>query len=161
MIRFVLDLGQVPSVLQSLQDPAIAAQAAKRMAESYTDDTLSRIEAGHAFEPHQAGGLEQSINWRPTSEGAEVYVNADYAAYVEFGTGIPAGHQSWVIEPRPGRKGLKIPVAGPGGYIVRRRVTHPGSRPFPYFFADSDNRNAHMITAARSVLAAHAGGGHG
>lgn len=141
------------SVLAALMDARNAQLAANAAAESYVEDTLDWIRAGNAFTPRSGGaGLEGHISWRPQSGGALVYANKSYAAYVEQGTGIHAGHQPWVIGPKPGRKALKIPTRGPGGYVIRRNVVHPGSRPFPFFFADQDNRREHMAVAVRSVL---------
>ncbi|PPD36064.1 MAG: transcriptional regulator [Methylomonas sp.] len=123
---------------------------ANAAAESYVDDTLDWIQSGQAFEGH-TGQLEQSINWRPESGGvAEVFANAAYAGYVEFGT------RPHVIEPKPGRKGLKIPVSTGGGFIIRRRVNHPGSKAHPFFFADQDNREQHAQERGLLVLALRA-----
>lgn len=149
MITIELDLGKTPSVLAGLVDRGVLRAMAKAAAESYVDDIHDWIAAGKGFTPRTpGGGLEQAINWRSSGDSAEVFANKDYAPYVEFGTG------PHVIEPKPGRKGLKIPVSGGGGFIVRRKVNHPGSRPHPFFFADRDNRMAHMQERALSVLAA-------
>ena len=162
MISIQLDFGQVPSVLAALADQRNAQASANSAAESFVDDIHDWIAAGKGFTPRSpGGGLEQAINWHPAGNGAaEVYANKDYASYVEQGTGIHVGHRPWVIGPKDGRKGLKIPVAGGGGYIVRRSVIHPGSKPHPFFFADLDQRKTHMQERALSVLAArmsHAG----
>ena len=147
MISIQLDLGDVPSVLAALSDQRNAQLVANAAAESFVDDTLDYIKAGKAFKPH-TGQLEQSINWRPAGDGsAEVYAQAAYAGFVEHGT------EPHVITPRAGRKGLKIPVSGGGGYIIRRSVNHPGSRPHPFFFTDLDGRKQHMQERALSVLA--------
>lgn len=176
MLSITLDTGDVPSVLNALRDPQNARLVTKAMAESYVTDIHDWIKAGHGFTPRSpGGGLEQAINWQPNNDGsAEVYANKDYAGYVEHGTGVHVGHQPWVITPKPGRKGLKIPTGGNaspvgpqmagGGYIIRRSVTHQGSKPHPFFFADQENRQQRMLTHAASVLAAHlaeAGGNHG
>jgi len=145
VIQFDLDLGDTPSVLAALQNPAIAGQVAKAAAERYTDETLDYIAQRRSF-TGRTGQLEQSIGWRPLgNEAAEVYVNAEYAPYVEYGT------RPHVIRPKPGRKALKIPV--PGGYVLRRKVNHPGSRPYPFFFADRSHREQAMAAAGLSVLA--------
>jgi hypothetical protein len=154
MIRVDIDTN-LPSVLQALADPALLDRAAYAAAESYNDDIHDWIDSGRAFHAH-TGALEQSINWRPAGQAtADVYAQAGYAGFVEKGTG------PHVIEPKPGRKGLKIPVGGGGGYIIRRKVNHPGSRPYPFFFADLENRKQHMQQRVLSVLAAHAGGANG
>lgn len=151
-VSISLDLGRVPSVLAALANPVLAVRAAKAAAERYNDDIHDWIDAGQAFTPRE-GALQQSINWQPLAGGAAVFANAAYARFVEDGTGIPAGHQQWVIAPRAGRNALRIPVPGGGGFIFRRSVIHRGSQPKPFFFADSDNRQEHMVEAARVVLA--------
>lgn len=148
MISIKLDLGNAPSVLAALADIRNDQLMANAAAGSYVDDTLDWIAAGRAFTPH-TGQLEQSINWRPAGFGeAEVYANAEYAGWVEDGT------EPHVITPKAGRNGLKIPVSGSGGYIVRRSVNHPGSKPYPFFFADLADRQQHMQERALSLLAA-------
>lgn len=148
MLHIHLDVGNAPSVLASLVDQRNAHAVVNAAAESFVDDTLDWIKAGKGFTP-RTGQLEQSINWRPAGNGiAEVFAQAEYAPYVEYGT------SPHVIEPKPGRGGLKIPVSGGGGYIIRRKVNHPGSKPHPFFFADLDNRKQHMQERALSVLAA-------
>jgi hypothetical protein len=146
MISITLDLGNVPSVLAALADGGIAQRVANAAAESYVDDTLDCVAEGKAFKS-RTGQLEQSIGWRPAGMGlSEVYANAAYAPFVEHGT---APH---VILPRH-RKALKIPVPS-GGYILRRQVNHPGSRPYPFFFAGREERVEHMRERGLSVLAA-------
>lgn len=167
MINISLDLGNVPSVLAALGDQRNVQAIVNAAAESYVDDVHDWINAGKSFTP-QYGHLQQATNWRPTGNGgAEVYIHdqtfenynqkldyrfkanpAGYAWYVEHGT------QSHVIAPRPGRKGLKIPVSGGDGYIVRRAVNHPGSEPHPFFFADLTDRQQRMQERVLSVLAA-------
>lgn len=147
-----LELGNLPSVLAALSDPRLLQLAVNAAAESYTDDTLDWIAAGRSF-TSRTGQLEQSIGWRGRGNGsAEIFANAEHAAYVEQGTG------PHVIEPGPGRKALKIPVGG--GYILRRSINHPGNRPFPFFFADRDSRIENMTARALSVIAAHGGIGN-
>jgi len=145
MLTINLDLGNVPSVLARLADAGVAQRVANAAAESYVDDTLEWIGAGRGFTT-RTGQLEQSINWSPLSEGAvQVYANAEYAGYVETGT------RPHVIAPKAGRKALKF--AGGGGFIFRRAVNHPGSKPYPFFYVDRENRQDNMLAAANSVLA--------
>ncbi|WP_020160522.1 hypothetical protein [Methylobacter marinus] len=154
MINITLDLGEAPSVLAALSHPALAQQLVNVAAESYVDDMHDWIDAGRAFTPRE-GQLQQSINWHPLGNGAAViYANAANAAYAGF---VEDGTAPHVIEPKPGRKGLKIPAAGGGGYVIRRRVNHPGSRPHPFFFADQADRSRRMQERALSVLAARIG----
>ena len=144
MLEVSIDLGNVPSVLQALANERVAQDAANAMAESYLDDTLDWIKAGRAFKT-RTGQLEQSIGVRYLTGGmAEVYANAAYAGYVEHGT------RPHVITAKQG-KALKF--AGGGGFVFRRSVNHPGSRPFPYFYADADTRMEHMKAAGLVVLA--------
>jgi hypothetical protein len=152
-MEITLDLGHVPSVLAALSNPATMRRAVNVAAESYVDDVLDWIASGRSFTPHNGqAGLEGAIGWHPNSNNsAVVYANKDYADYVEHGT------RPHVIRPKPGRKGLKIPVSGGGGYIVRRMVKHPGTRPMPFFIADMDARQNKMVTQVISVLAAVSG----
>ena len=142
-----VELQNTAAVLRTLArttSPRTLRTAIMSMAESYTDDTLDFIQQGRGFQ-NRTGQLAQSIGWRPTGQdSAQVYANASYAAFVEFGT------RPHVIMPKPGRKALKIPVAG--GYILRRKVNHPGSRRFPYFFADRPKREERMIQRALDVI---------
>lgn len=135
-------------LLDGLSDPTLAQRVANAAAEAYTGDILDWIAEGRAFvSRHGAAGLEGAISWRPEGDGtAIVYANKDYAIWVEDGT-LPHA-----IAPSPGRKALKIPTGGPGGYVLRRAVMHPGSLPFPFFFTDREKRDADMAFAARSVL---------
>ena len=147
MLSIKLDLGKAPSVLAALADQRLAQAVVNAAAESYVDDTLDYIKAGKAF-ASRTGQLEQSINWLPSGNGsAEVYANATYAPYVEYGT------PPHTILPKAGRKGLKIRVLG-SGYIIRRKVNHPGSKPYPFFFTDLYNRQQHMQQRGLSVIAA-------
>lgn len=148
MLNIQIDAGDVPSVLAALADQRNANAVVNAAAETFVDDVLDWVKAGKGF-TSRTGKLEQSIVWWPLGgNAAEVYANADYAPHVEYGT------SPHVIEPRAGRKGMKIPVSGGGGYIIRRKVNHPGSKPHPFFFADLDNRKQHMQERALSVLAA-------
>ena len=158
MITISLNLGNVPSVLAAMGDPRIMQRVVNAAAEAYVDAIHDWIGSGHSFTPgpredvngrprSSDGGLQQAINWRPAGNGtAEVYANKDYAWWIEAGT------RPHIIRPKNG-KGLKIPVAGTDGYIVRRVVHHPGTRPLPFFFNDRRNRIAHMEARALSVLA--------
>lgn len=146
-LSLTLDLGSTPSVLAALGDARTLQRVVYAAAESYTDDVLDWIRDGKSFTPRHGGaGLEGAINWRPAGNGAaEVTADKDYASYVEEGT--PAH----VIRPKD-RKALKINVSG-GGYVLRREVHHPGSKPFPFMFADQAARESYMLAAARLVLA--------
>lgn len=153
MISISIDLGNTPSVLAALADPRLQDKLVKVGAETYVDETLDWIGAGRAFKTH-TGILEESIGWRFAGNGvAEVFANAEYAGYVEQGT------DPHVIEPKAGRKALKIPSGN--GFFFVGQVNHPGSKPYPFFFADSNLRAQKMQTAMLSVLAAHTEAAHG
>jgi hypothetical protein len=133
----------------------IAQRVVNAAAESYKDDIDSWIASGRGFRPSQGGGLEQAISWHGNSNGsATVFVNKDYASFVEFGTGIFNGHSPWVIRNKPqnGRKSLAWSAAG-GGMAFAKSVRHKGSRPHPFFFADQTKRAEHMQAKGLLVLA--------
>lgn len=151
MITISVDLGNAPSVLAALGNPSNAQLLANTMAEAYVDDMLDWIASGRSF-TGRSGQLAQSIGWHPAGGGsAKVYASSDYAGFVEHGTGIPAGHDSWKYGPRD-RKALRFPVGGGGGFAFARSVVHEGSQPHPFFFADLDNRQQHMQAVGLSVL---------
>lgn len=152
-MQITLDLGNIPSVLAVFSDPRLAQGIVNAAAERYTDDTHDWIDAGHGFTP-RSGQLQQSIGWHPNGNGvATVFVNADYAMPVEFGS------RPHVIRPKD-RKALRFPVGG-GGFGFAKVINHPGSKPHPFFFADRDNRVNNMHSAAMSVLAHAMGGANG
>jgi hypothetical protein len=149
---------KVVIALNNVTSPRVMRQVINAMAESYTDDVLDYVQAGRAFRTRAMRGganslasLEQSINWHPNSDNsATVYANAAHAPFVEFGT------KPHTINARF-RKALKIPVQG-NGFIFRRFVRHPGSKPYPFFYADMDNRRARMQLRAIEVLRAEING---
>jgi len=146
VLNISLDLGNIPSVLAALGDPRMAQKIANVAAECYNDDVHDWIDAGKGF-TNRTGQLESNTNWHGNGDGsATVYANTDYAGFVEDGSG------PHVIKPKDGRKGLRFGVSG-GGYIIRRGVNHPGSKPHPFFFADISRREAHIQDKVLSVLA--------
>jgi hypothetical protein len=134
--------------------PRLAERLPKIAAEQYTTLILDWIEGGHSF-VSRTGQLEQSIGWRPDSGGAVIFANAQHAGYVEGGT------RPHVILPVEGRKALKIPVSGGQGYIIRRKVHHPGSKSMPFFFADLDNRITKVTESLLEEIANQVGGNNG
>lgn len=120
--------------------------AAKRAAESWTDDIFDWIRAGRAFTP-RTGALEQGIGWRATPDGALVYSQARHTEYVEFDT------RPHVIRPRPGRKALRFFMGSPARAVFAGGVRHPGTKARPFFFADADARGARALDAAREAVA--------
>lgn len=149
-MRITLELTQSPALQRLTREgPEMVRRAgilaAKRMAESWVEQTQDWIGAGRSF-TGRTGHLEQSIGWRPVGDGAEVYAQADYAGYVERGT------EPHVIRPRPGRKALRF-FSGGGAAVIRREVHHPGTDPMPFFFADEDRRLALVLQDARAAVA--------
>lgn len=50
---------------------------------------------------------------------------------------------------------LRIPNGN--GFFFTKGFTHPGSKPYPYFFADQNQRSTAMTDKMISVLAAQVG----
>jgi len=144
-------MGAATHVVDVLTDPANLRAASLAAAESWVTDTLDWIGTGQSF-TSRTGGLEGAISFAPEGDGAKVFANKDYTGYVEFGTGVPAGHEPWTIEPKPGRKALKIPTGGVGGYVLRRKVTMQGAKARPFFFADKDARIERVKEAVLALL---------
>lgn len=125
--------------------PAAVNHLAAVAAETYVELVHDWIDGGHSFTP-RTGHLEQSITWRPDGEGqAEVFTGMAYAGYVEKGT------KPHKIRPKPGRRALKIPTGS--GYTLVAEVNHPGSKPYPYLFADQAHRVNRMTEACTAELA--------
>lgn len=152
MTSITLNLNNTQSLIRPLSRSVIK-RAVYAAAESYRDDIKAWINSGQGFTSRE-GALEQSIVWRGVSDtAAKISANKNYAGFVEFGTGIYAGHRPWVIRPTGGRRALRFPGAG-GGFVFRRSVVHQGSRKKPYFFADLQGRKQRMGEAALSVIMA-------
>jgi len=127
-------------------------KAVKAAAERYTEMIHDYIDAGKAFKP-RTGILQQSIGWRAEGDDkAVVFANAEYAPYVEYGT-----------RPHPirakKRRALKIPLEG-GEVLFRKAVRHPGSRPYPFFFAEQARREREANEAAREAILEYIRGLH-
>lgn len=123
---------QVPGRLNDFvrRAPKIARQ-------EYHTAVVDWIHAGKGFRP-KTGLLESSIIPVDAGNIAELAVFRKYAEYVEQGTGPYRGRSKWPIVAK-NRQYLKIPNKT-GGFIYRKKVIHPGSKPFPFFFADFNNR---------------------
>lgn len=116
--------------------------AVKRAGERYLTMIHEYIDQKRAFTP-RSGHLQRSIQIRYTENSAIISANAEYAPFVEYGT------RPHTIFPR-NRKALKIPTRD--GYIFRRKVQHPGSKPYPYFFADFENRKRAVYEEFRQAF---------
>lgn len=88
------------------------------------------IDSGRAFKP-RTGHLQRSIAMRPAKGAVAISTNAEYAPFVEFGT------KPHVIKPKR-KKALAFPKNG--RRVIVRKVKHPGSKPYPFFYADWENR---------------------
>lgn len=126
----------------ALLDKALA-RASKAGAEEYTEAIHSWIAAGKAFTP-RTGTLKNSIGWRGVSaRAAEVFAEAEYAPFVEFGT------RAHVIRPKE-RKALRF-FAG-GETVLAKKVFHPGTRPRPFFFINMSRRTLLVTRAMEEVI---------
>jgi hypothetical protein len=147
-MRIAVELS--PELTRFLQQPADRVRragllGAKRVAEDYVEAIRDWIDAGRSFTP-RTGRLEQETGWRPTAEGAEVFSQAPYAPFLEYGT------EAHLISPRAGRKALRFFPQG-GGMLIRRSVQHPGTDPMPFFYADTERRESLMLASFREAVA--------
>lgn len=127
-----------PEVLRSAVSLAV-----KRAAQKYVEMIHETIDRGEAFTP-RTGNLQRSIGWYPKDDfSAVVFANAEYAPFVEFGTG------PHLIEPR-NRKALMFPVGK--RYVFAKRVRHPGSRPYPFFYRDFEERKTGVLKEFTEAL---------
>jgi len=130
-MKIELKIKKLPKILQEDIAEKSLRRAVMIAAETYVKDIHDWIDSGRAFKP-RTGNLQRSITWYMASENsARIIGQADYAKFVEFGT------KPHAILPKR-RKALKIPT--PEGYIFRKRVNHPGSKPYPFFFANLQDR---------------------
>lgn len=124
--------------------PGLLTRAVKAGAERFTEMVHEYIEGGHAFTSRE-GDLEGSISWRPLDGAScEVFANAKHARWVEEGT------YPHIIRPKEA-KALKIPDPVEG-YVLRRLVRHPGSKPYPFMFADMERRRGAVLEAMGNVI---------
>ena len=127
-----------PEVLRSAVKHAV-----KRAAQKYVEMIHETIDRGEAFTP-RTGNLQRSIGWYPKDDfSAVVFANAEYAPFVEFGTG------PHLIEPR-NRKALRFPVGE--RHVFARRVRHPGSKPYPFFYRNFEERKTAVLKEFTEAL---------
>ncbi|ADO45309.1 hypothetical protein Hydth_0913 [Hydrogenobacter thermophilus TK-6] len=130
-MKIELKIKKLPQILQTNAVEKSLRRAIMIASETYVKDIHDWIDSGRAFKP-RTGNLQRSITWYMSTENsARIIAQADYAKYVEFGT------KPHTILPKR-RKALKIPTAE--GYIFRKKGNHPGSKPYPYFFANLQDR---------------------
>ena len=130
-MKIELKIKKLPQILQQSAVEKSLRRAVMIAAETYVRDIHDWIDSGRAFKP-RTGNLQRSITWYMQAENsARIIAQADYAKFVEFGT------KPHAILPKR-RKALKIPT--PEGYIFRKKVSHPGSKSYPFFFANLQDR---------------------
>lgn len=150
------DDGGAGAALRNLAMPGLELRVAKVMAQEYYDAIQAWIGGGNSF-TSRTSQLEGSIGRRPEGDGAVVFATAEYAPYVEFGTGVHGPHkQPFTIGPKPGRKALRFNVGGT--QIIRRKVVSQGQEADPYFFTDMENREQLLLNAAHDLMGDILGG---
>lgn len=108
--------------------------------------------------PLDTGNLRNSIQHRQTGRfEAEVAAHAEYAAAVEFGTGVfstdpEADHQPIVIEPRERRA-----LSWPGAEHPVRRVVQQGQPARPYLVPAAEEERQRFAAAVAKSLRETAG----
>ncbi len=143
-------LGQIPAAARARLSAVVHATAA-------------RIEARAKEQaPVDTGNLRNSIQHRQTGPmEAEVAAHAEYAAAVEFGTGVfstdpDADKQPIVIEPKEKRA-----LYWPGARHPVRRVVQQGQPPRPYLVPAAEEARDQFVrdcAAAIEAAARDAGG---
>jgi len=120
---------RVPKIEERVKQAlALALEAG---AEKYTNMIHDHIDQGKAFTP-RTGHLQGSVGFRMKSENvAVVFAEAKYAPFVEFGT------RPHVILPKR-KKALRF--FKDGKEVIVKKVNHPGSKPYPFFYADMERR---------------------
>jgi len=108
---------------------SLISLAVREAARAYVESVINYVERERPWTP-RTGNLLQSVTWFPVDEfSVQVTGESDhlkYGRFLELGTKGP-----YVIKPRK-RKALKIPTQE--GYIIRKKATHPGIKPRPWFF---------------------------
>lgn len=143
----------VEELTEELSETMAAAVSAAVIA------SAARIE-GRAKEkaPVDTGNLRNSIQHRRTGPlEAQVEPGAEYAAAVEFGTGVfstdpEADHQPIVIEPRERRA-----LSWPGAEHPVRRVVQQGQPARPYLVPAAEEERQRFAAAVAAALRETAG----
>jgi len=126
-IRAKVNLG---NFLNKKKTQSAAKIALKAAGKKYYEMIHRTIDSGKSFTP-RTGNLQQSITLRYSNDVAVISAHKEYAPFVEFGT------RAHKIFPRR-RYALKIPTAN--GHVLRKSANHPGSKPYPFMFAEFDKR---------------------
>lgn len=89
--------------------------------------------------------------------GSRVWVDANYAAHVEFGTRphliFPKIKPvlAWRTYTTTGKKGQQLKRARFTGWAYARFVRHPGTKPQPFFFKAFEKTNKNFINDLRRL----------
>ncbi|WP_456382171.1 HK97 gp10 family phage protein [Persephonella sp.] len=111
-----------------------ARRGIKAAGKAYYDMVHQDIDAGKSFTP-RTGNLQQSITFRHAGYSAVIGTHKEYAPFVEFGT------RPHKIMAKKGA--LKIPTDS--GYIFRKSVNHPGSKPYPFLYLNFEERKKKVV----------------
>jgi len=120
-------LKKLPQILKNEKVERAVKVAIKEGAVKYKEMVLDYIDEGKAFK-NRTGVLRESI----IAVDNRVIAKAPYAPFVEFGT------KPHVIRPKK-KKALAFETEN-GKEVVVKKVNHPGSKPYPFFYADMKSR---------------------
>lgn len=118
-------------------------KALKRATKRYHEMVHEWIDGGKSFTP-RTGNLQRSIVFDLKSwHTGVIRALASYAPFVEYGT---RPHE---IRPKDAKA---LYFVKDGKEIVVKRVRHPGSKPYPFLFADLENRKKKFKEPSRRSL---------
>lgn len=129
MVAYV-DLNQLASDLTAASGGSLEANTKIIVASA-----LAQIELlAEAYVPRRSGRLAGTITTEPINNGmgGRVSVSADYARFVEFGTGIRGEFPGQMIVIRPRRAKFLRFTGANGQTIFAREVRSPGMAPRPF-----------------------------
>ncbi len=125
-MKVEIRLKKIPNVLKEEKLNAAVEIALKEGATRYKEMVLDYIDEGKAFR-NRTGVLRSSI----IAYENKVVAKAPYAPFVELGT------RPHIILPK-NKKALRF--IKDGKEVFAKKVRHPGSKPYPFLFADIQNR---------------------
>ncbi len=125
-MRITIRAGKLPPVLNLREIEEAKEVALRQAASKYKKMVLDYIDEGKAFK-NRTETLRNSI----MTAGNKVFTRVKYAPFVEFGT------RPHVIKPRR-KKALRFVIDGKEVFAMK--VNHPGSKPYPFFYAEMEKR---------------------
>lgn len=134
--------GKALSLLEKIKDQRIGFKVANAMAQSYRNDTREFIDEGNSYR-EKTGRIKNSIFWSFDGKGAQVGSYSPRALYVDQGT------RSHLI--RIKHKKILSFISG-NKRILTKKVNHPGSTAYPFFFSDLSEREKNMMEIGLSIL---------